>query len=425
MYHLHLHQHIVSDISWRRMYCYTVCVYLVRNMWASMMQPVLGVALPATTMNFGENMLSTTIDRFELAGWPPNLATVSNHADDFSPRKRKQIAIRYDTSVIVDPSHLFSSHRDALNRASINNINTMKTISTDNKEGDEDLQYILNQLTLEELEIAARAAYEYHRYSCTCPTQDDDDNAAVPDDDRSFKNRERLRYASAMAQRYLDSKSDRDTALQFMKATIQFRKDLDIDNLRNAATDTSSDYHTPLIKFLSTKQSFVQGYDCRGRSTYIFVPRMVREHDPEWTRKGHVWSLERAIACSRAPDKTVNVVVDFSGFSVLSHAPPPLIGKDIMLTLRNHYVGHVHRILLVDAPPAFTWLWAFFKKFAGSKTRNKIHFVNSDLEKETLIGELYAADEAASWMLPTGKKNRKLDLDEYLQETPFDQAFDE
>jgi CRAL/TRIO domain len=270
----------------------------------------------------------------------------------------------------------------------------------------EDVEFILNQLTEGELEIAARTAYAY--------TQDS-----------SRDNCKRKLYASHMAQRYLNSKSDSDKALQFMKATIQFRKDVDIDNLIPAAKDPRSDYHILLSKFLYTKQSFVQGYDKQGRSTYVFVPRLVQDHDPEWTRKGHVWSMERAIACSKSPDQTVNCVVDFRGFSALSHAPPTTIGKDIMLTLRNHYVGHVHRILLIDAPAAFLWLWAILKHFAGSKTRDKIQFINSDEEKEAIIGELYDAEQATSWMLPNGKKDRELDLDEYLKEIPFDQAFDE
>ena len=95
-----------------------------------------------------------------------------------------------------------------------------------------------------------------------------------------------------------------------------------------------------------------------------------------------------------------------------------------MLALRNHYVGHVHRILLVNAPDSFSWLWSFFKNFAGTKTRDKIQFVKSDEEKEVMIGELYCSDQATSWMLPNGEKNRELDLEEYLN-TPFDQGFDE
>jgi CRAL/TRIO domain len=281
---------------------------------------------------------------------------------------------------------------------------------------DNDILYMLNQLKPEELELAAQASYEYG-HSSSSPSKFGQDT-----DEPS----QRTYFASAMAQRYLESKADKDKALDFMKSTLQFRKDLDIDGLvRCSRSSGNSDTYQGLRRFLSTKQSFVQGYDKSGRSTYIFIPRLVQGHDPEWTLKGHVWSLERAIACSRARDKTVNFAVDFAGFDVLSHAPPLAIGKEIMLTLRNHYVGHVNRIFLVNAPTAFVCLWAVMKHFAGSKTRSKIQFVNSESERTAIIGDFYTQEEATHWMLPFGKKNRELDVDEYLDDTPFDRAFDE
>lgn len=277
-------------------------------------------------------------------------------------------------------------------------------MSTTNDQNTADLNYMLSNLSQDELEIAARTNYNY-----------------VKDP----KKETRQKYAAEMAQRYLDSKSDKDKALAKMKQTIQFRKDMDIDSLRDAANDPCSDYHVPLRKFLSNRKVYVQGYDLEGRSTYVFVPRLVDDHDPEWTRKGHVWSLERAIACSKAKDKTVNAVVDFAGFSASQHAPPIHIGKDNMTTLRDHYVGHVNNIFLVNVPTAFLCLWAIFKPFAGKKTREKIQFVNSKRQKEKILGRCYSNDQAASWMLPTGKKNRSLDVEEYIENTPFDCAFDE
>jgi hypothetical protein len=276
-------------------------------------------------------------------------------------------------------------------------LNLHRIEETDN------LLYMLSLLSPDELETAARANFDYIKY----PSEE-----------------KRLNYAREMAQRYLDSKSDRDKALTKMKHTIKFREDMDIDKLRDAATDPSSEYHIPLSKVLSHKQSFLQGYDKQGRSTYVFIPRLVQGHDPEWTRKGHVWTLERAIACSKAKDKTVNVIVDFCGFSI-RQAPPTSVGVDIMTTLRDHYVGHVNHIFLIDAPMAFLGLWAIVKPFTGRKTQDKVHFVNSNRQKAKLIGRLYSNDQAASWMLPNGEKNRELDLDEYLQDSPFDRAFDE
>ena len=284
--------------------------------------------------------------------------------------------------------------------------------SSDNSIQDpEDL--ILNHLTPDEIEIAARTSYAYVKDNTT---------------DASLHKQTRLRYAKLMARRYLDSTGGQKhytKALARMKKTLQFRRKIDIDGLRECMSNPQSEYHAHLTKELSSRHLYVQGYDREGRSTYVFLPRRVQGHDPVWTIRAHMWTLEKAIACSRTEDQTVNAVVDFNGFSTIRHAPPTSIGKELMQTLRAHYVGHINQIFLIDAPTAFLCLWAVFKPFAGKVTRSKINFLSSERQKQDVISRWYADDQAPSWMLPSGTKNRDLDLDEYLYQTPFDKAFDQ
>lgn len=271
--------------------------------------------------------------------------------------------------------------------------------------GDEDVDDLVRCLSDEEIEVAARSTYAYAHGTST---------------------KHRLEYAKDMALRFLHSKKrDKVRALEGMKNTITFRREKDIDGLQKAMEDPLSDYHARLRDELSSRHTYVQGYDKDGRSTYVFVPRRVKSHDPTWTLNGHIWTLEKAIACSKAKDHTVNAVVDFSGFSAMHNVPPTSVGKELMATLRKHYVGHVNQIFLIDAPYAFLFLWAIFKPFAGRMTREKIHFVSSHEQKQIEVGQWYNTDQATPWMLPGGKKNRDLDLDEYLRNQPFDRAFDE
>lgn len=256
------------------------------------------------------------------------------------------------------------------------------------------LDFMLGQLSDDDLEIAARTSYNYLK-----------------------KPQESLRtkYAEQFALRYLRSKKgDQEKALEKLKAIIQFRREKDIDGLRLIFDDPDSKYREPLRKQLESKMLKVEGYDKEGRATYIFTPRNVRGHDAEWTLKEHIYTLERAIACSHAPDGTVNAVVDFRGFAPRRHAPPADIGREFMLTLRNHYAGSVHQI--------FNALWTVFKPFVGSKTRGKIHFVKS---KQRKLERWYEKEQAGSWMMPGGTKNRELDVEEYLLRTRFNEAFDE
>jgi hypothetical protein len=86
---------------------------------------------------------------------------------------------------------------------------------------DDDVLDMLDQLKPEELESAAQASYEYGD-SNSPPSKFAEDIE---------ESSQRAYFASAMAQRYLESKTDKDRALECMKSTLQFRKDLDIDGL--------------------------------------------------------------------------------------------------------------------------------------------------------------------------------------------------
>ena len=76
---------------------------------------------------------------------------------------------------------------------------------------------------------------------------------------------------------------DQEKALQKLKQTLQFRQDFDIDGLRLAFDTPNSDYREPLTEQITSGTTKVQGYDKEGRATYIFVPRNVKDHHPEWT----------------------------------------------------------------------------------------------------------------------------------------------
>jgi len=280
--------------------------------------------------------------------------------------------------------------------ASTNTCSSSKTSSSD------DVVSMIRQLSQEEIEIAARTNYEY---------------AQNPQQENT------LQYAMQMADRYLKSKSCKEKALKKMKATIEFRKKMRIDSLRDAVSDQTAEDHLPLTKFLSKKNLYVSGYDNEGRSTYVFVPRLCDDHESEL--QAHLWTLERALACSKAPDRTLNAVIDFAGFSSTKHAPPLRLGQEVMTTLRDHYIGCVHRIFIVNAPASFSYLWSILKPFAGKTTRDRIQFVSSRRQQQEMIGRWYSKDQVAAWMLPDGEKNRLLDTEEYLYQTPFHRAFDE
>ena len=298
-----------------------------------------------------------------------------------------------------------------------------------------DIQWMLSQLTPAQVETAARSSYEY-LLQTKDPTKGCNSGTAVD-------------YAAGMAARYLKSKKGkRDLALTKLQATLKFREDMDMDGLRlafgsscdnsscsslisisassSSSSSSSADYHM-LEKYLASGKNYVMSHDKEGRATHVFVPRKTQQHHPEWTLKESLYTMERAIACSQASDQSVNAILDFSGFSPLKHAPPMSLGKEFVLTLRQHYAGQLHKIFILDAPMGFSMLWKIFQPFLGQATKDKIVFCSGDKQKRRVLGEYYSPDQVAEWMMPvsTAGKNRDFDIQEYLYQTPFDKAFDE
>jgi hypothetical protein len=255
---------------------------------------------------------------------------------------------------------------------------------------------------------------------------DDDSNNPAAVVETAKADKMRYEYAKCMALRYLESKKGKvDVALKKLQATLQFRKEIDIVALVQAFDDNNDNdnikhpYAVPLYKQLESKKLYVQGYDKEGRATYIFIPRLVQGHDAEWTLKEALYTMERAIACSKESDHTINAIVDFNGFQPLKDAPPLDIGQEFLSTLRSHYAGQVHRIFLLDAPRSFSFLWALLKNFVGTTTRHKIQSVSGKKQKEKMLSEFYDKEECPTWMRSEGQKNRDLDVQEYLYQIPF------
>ena len=290
--------------------------------------------------------------------------------------------------------------------SSPNNVTSENDMCTsDLSDNSGKIAFIISQLSPEELEILSRCAYRYLKNP-------------VPS--------RRNIFAKRVVYRCLKSKKgNTELGLAKVKKLIDFRRKANIDELITAFDEDnnhgSNDTSKTLQKHLASKKFYVQGFDKEGRSTLYFIPRNVVDHDLD----SAIYSIERALACSRSLDSTINCVVDFSEFP-LSNAPSMEIGKQFLSTLRVIYAGQINRIFLVNVPFTFSILWNMFSPFVGTDTRGKITIFknNRKEEKEREILNLYDLEELPHWAVSGGQKNRSIDVDEYLFALPFDSAFD-
>lgn len=277
---------------------------------------------------------------------------------------------------------------------------------------------MVSSLSDDEKELAARCSYQYCHLEDSTPTERDE-------------------YAAAMARRHLVAENGHnDRALAKMKATLQYREDMNIEVIRQCfyreqypddvgGSELHEKYRAALNKELSGSKTFVRGKSVDGRALYVVLPhKFTSGFDPEWYMKYNIYTLERAIAITEnASDGRLEKVVVVFDFGSYSHAlrPPMGLSKELQFCLRDHYPERVDTVVLVDTPFIFRAFWAIMKPFIDPVTRRKVKFVTGDDHKTEVLGGLIEADQAMSFMRPDGERAEEMDMKKYLFDTPFDE----
>ena len=76
----------------------------------------------------------------------------------------------------------------------------------------------------------------------------------------------------------------------------------------------------------------------------------------------------------------------------------------------------------LDAPFVFRAFFKLVSIFIDADTKSKIVFVTGEEEKERIVGEFLAKDQAMPSMLPGGELVEDLDMKKYLYGVPFDKS---
>ena len=287
---------------------------------------------------------------------------------------------------------------------------------------------MVDSLTDDEREHAARSSYKYLWKSVT----------SKGPETKELKE-ERELYAMEMAMRHLTSKKGNvDVAMQKFRQAIKFRKNADLDGLRLCFQADQLDldeetreryalYREKLEDRMTTGRVYVCGYDKCGRAIYTIYAARTKDFDPDWFLKESLYNFERALACtereSGGVEQSITVIGNYTGFQS-KHAAPMSISHEFMNSLRQNYPSRVKRVFLLNTPKSFLFFWSVLKPFIGTDTRKKITFINNDRQREAAFSELLSVDQATPWMLEDGQKKREFDAMEYLNQTPFDEAFD-
>ena len=307
------------------------------------------------------------------------------------------------------------------------NLNSFDLTSMPMKDK-ESCEVIIEALSNNEIESAARSSFEYFKYVVPDPKSG---RSCVVDD------KIRRMYAMKMARRHLVAeKGNTVAAIQKMKSTIAFREDMNIDamrqcfyNLNYEESKVLTQMRKGLERELSDGKHIVRGHDLANHSFFIIFPRRYTSFDQDWYLKGKLYSLERAIAyterISGGTVEKVNVVFDYKDYVPEKHEPPLSLIKELLFCLRDHYPERLEHMFFIDAPFRFRAFWALVKPFIDPVTKRKIQFISGNAQKHSAFQGFVAPDESMSFMHLNGCRPDEYNIEKWTYMIPFDYDVDQ
>ena len=179
---------------------------------------------------------------------------------------------------------------------------------------------------------------------------------------------------------------------------------------------------------LGRQKGYVHGHDKLGRAILIVRSRELMVADDEAFISSLLYLMERAIASTESytdgKEEKIIVVLDFGHFS--SSLSPSLTAiKTVAKILQYRYTERLFKMVIIDAPFWMRTMYSLVKPFLNPLTTAKFILAAGDTAKHDALSDLVDEDQAMPFMLPGGKLKDSVDLDSFLNDTPFQLGYGE
>lgn len=235
---------------------------------------------------------------------------------------------------------------------------------------------------------------------------------------------------------YRAEKGNLPEAIRKIKATIQWRQDFGVEDIKRCFTDRNNT-NLPIekreeLKLLSdiiakeneTGKIYCRSYDRQGRAILYLTPGLENSRNEIDNMRHLVYHLERAIACTRHKSgrQKICIVIGYQGFS-LKNTPPMSTTKHTLQILQGHYPERMFRAYICDPPVVFRTFWNVIKYFIDPATLDKIAFC-AGREGRSLLERDFDTDTTER-QAGGRKQLRSFCSREFLFDTPHHCTFDE
>ena len=304
----------------------------------------------------------------------------------------------------------------------------------------ETARWVVEQLSQDEQEVAARCSYAYW-YVATLPEQQRR---------RIHRSVESARFSTAMREafRHTACADDPQEILRLLRETLQFhisnkthmyRACMTTDDSVNSSTTESLDdvflsrqrkarIHDEMTNY---QTNVVRGHDKEDRAIFFAFPRKQSGNADEESEQAFVdsvvYSLERTLAASEfqsmGRQDELFVVVDTKGAS----CPPIKTLQAAVGVLQKYYPCRLKHCVVLNAPFVLSGIWKMLKPFLDPTTASKFMFPSSKASKKpSIISELIEESQAMPVLMPgRGKLDPHVDTHRFLYEVPFHNLYDD
>lgn len=242
--------------------------------------------------------------------------------------------------------------------------------------------------------------------------------------------------ANMPLRQYRADKGNIPQAIRKIKATIQWRQDFNVGDIKRCFRDRNNPdlpiekqkelnhLAEVIAKENETGKIYCRGYDLEGRAILYLTPGLENSRCEIDNMRHLVYHLERAITCTRHKSgrQKVCIVIGYQGFRV-ENAPPMSVVKHTLQILQGHYPERMYRAYICDPPLVFRMFWNVIKHFIDPATLDKIAFCTGKEGKALLERDF---DTNTTEKQAGGKRTlRRFCSREFLFDTPHHCTFDE
>jgi hypothetical protein len=278
---------------------------------------------------------------------------------------------------------------------------------------------LVDSLTVEEQEVAARSSYAYW--------------IAGTRSEKPLPTQVRERAAMREACRHLNGSGNFEFALKCLKNTVAFRTLRNIEVYRTCMDEGfvyANQEHTKLAAKLRYNinenmkfQTMVpRGHDRNHNAVLLSMPRKSKGErgGAESFLDFIIYSIERTVACTEAISKgkseKIVVVLDCKK----SCAPCLKAMKKAIHILQNHFPNRLKNLVIIDPPAWLSGAYHLLKPFLDPDTRTKFIMAKGEKQKAASFGGLLIDEsQATPNMLVKGELTSPIDSFFFLTRVPF------